>query len=126
MKFLKIALLTLALSIVFMSCTTFKASGLNMTAEPQNYSVVGNFETSVWVSEFLGSPAGVNLFNVTANATDSAVRDAIQREIKAKGGTAAVNVTITNEASFPNILLTGVTFGLYAPGTLIITGTIVK
>jgi Na+-translocating ferredoxin:NAD+ oxidoreductase RnfE subunit len=126
MKALKISLLFAVALLALASCTTFKASGLSMTLDSQKYTVVGSFSTTVWVNEFLGYAAGAKLVNLSADATDSAVKDAIQKEIRAKGGIAAVDVTITHQASFVNLLLNGITLSLYAPSTLIITGTIVK
>jgi hypothetical protein len=54
------------------------------------------------------------------------VKDAIQNAIRDKGGDAAINVTIEHQASFVDILLGAITSGIYAPGNVIITGTIVK
>jgi hypothetical protein len=126
MKALKISALFAVALLVLASCTTFKASGLSVANEVPKYTVLGNFRISVGVTELLGSPAGIKLANITANATDSAVTDAIQKEIREKGGTAAINVTIIHQASFIDILLSGITASIYSPSHVIITGTIVK
>ena len=108
------------------SCTTFKASGLSYSLKAPKTTVVGDFKVEVWVNEFLGAPAGAKLFNITADATEGPVKDAIQKEIRDRGGDAAIDVTIEHQASFVDILLGAVTASIYAPGTVIVTGTVVK
>jgi len=120
-----IALLVVAVALLA-SCTTFKASGLSYSLKEQKTTVLGDFRVEVWVNEFLGSPAGAKLFNITADATEGPVKDAIQKEIRDRSGDAAINVTIEHQASFVDILLGAVTADIYAPGNVIITGTIVK
>jgi predicted RNA binding protein with dsRBD fold (UPF0201 family) len=78
------------------------------------------------VNEFLGSSGGANLVNVTATNMDNEIYDAIRREIQKYSGDAAVNVTVEYQASFVDLLLNGVTFGLYAPAHAKISGVIVK
>ena len=119
--------LVVALGAVLSGCTTFKFSGAQVTAEFPAYTSVGTFEVTIWVNKFLGlAPGGATLFNVTADAMDAPIYDAIQREIHKYSGDAAVNVTIEYRASFVDILLTGLTAGIYAPTEARITGTIVK
>ncbi len=120
-------LIVAALAVAFAaSCTTFKLEGAQVTREIPAYNTVGTFSTSVHVSEFLGAPGGANLLNVTATAMDTAIYDAIQREIQKYSGDAAVNITIEYKASVIDYLLNAVTFSLYAPATAEISGTIVK
>jgi hypothetical protein len=108
------------------SCTTFQVSGVQMNDETPSYQSVGQFEKTITVHEFLGSPGGANFLNVTATNMDEEIFDAIRREIEKFSGDAAVNVTITYEATFVDLLLNGVTFGAYAPAHATITGTVVK
>jgi hypothetical protein len=126
MKVLKVSLLFSVALLLLASCTTFKATGLSVTNEAPKYTVLGDFNVTVGVTELLGSPAGAKLLNITAEATDSVVTAAIQKEIKAKGGTAAVNVSIIHKASFINYLLSGLTLSIYSPSQVVITGTVVK
>ncbi|HTX73059.1 MAG TPA: hypothetical protein VMC79_09565 [Rectinemataceae bacterium] len=126
MKSLRIALIVGAAALLLASCMTFKATGLAVTAQDAKFTVLGNFSTRVWVNEFLGSPGGAKILNVTADATDPAIAAAIDREIKAKGGTAAVAITIVHRASFVNILLAAITAGIYAPSVVEISGTVVR
>ncbi|NNM66703.1 MAG: hypothetical protein HKM06_01695 [Spirochaetales bacterium] len=126
MKALKMSLILALVVLAVTSCTTFKASGLSYTTAPAQQTSLGTFHTEVWVNGFLGASGGTKLFNISSDFTDQAVKDAIQKEIAAKGGTAAVDVTIENQASFVDIILNAITDDLYAPSNLIISGTIVK
>ena len=78
------------------------------------------------IYEFLGSPGGANFINVTADAMDTEIYDAIQREIQKYTGDAAVNVVVEYRAELVDLILGGVTGGLVAPATAHITGTIIK
>jgi ABC-type glycerol-3-phosphate transport system substrate-binding protein len=126
MKTLKIAAAVLVAAALLASCTTFKASGLSYSDKAPKLTVLGDFKTEVWVNGFLGSSAGAKLFNLTADATEGPLKEAIQKAIRDKNGDAAVNVTIEHQASFVDILLNGITSGIYAPGMVIVSGTIVK
>jgi hypothetical protein len=55
-------------------------------------------------------------------AAPVATLDARPRE----NGDAATNITIEFEASFVDLLLNGITSGIYAPGNVIVSGTVVK
>lgn len=119
-------ILAVLLAVVLSSCTTFVLSGTQMTREMPAYDTVGQFETTVKVNEFLGASGGANLFNVTSDTMDTAIYDAIQREIQKFTGDAAVNIEIEYKATFIDMLLNGLTWSLYAPATAHISGTIVK
>lgn len=114
------------ISLAVMSCTTFRASGLAVAPKGQAVTTVGTFHTTVWVSQFLGGPGGAKLFNITADATDPAIHDAIQREIDKLGGSGAIDITITNHPGFGPILLAWITADIYAPTEVEITGTVIK
>jgi hypothetical protein len=116
----------LALVLFLGSCTSFQLSGIQMNEEMPSYQAVGDFKTSVMVSEFLGSSAGTNILNVTATNMDNPIYDAVRREINKYSGDAAVNVTVVYEATLVDMLLNGFTFGLYAPAHANIEGTVVK
>jgi len=121
---LKVLIVLLAISAI--SCTTFQFSGAQVTKTIPSYASVGTFDVTVKVHEFLGSSGGANLLNITADAMDTKIYDTIQREIQKYTGDAAVNITIEYEASFIDLLLNGITFGIYAPATARIKGTVVK
>lgn len=116
----------LLLVISVLSCTTFQFSGAQVTKTIPSYNSVGTFDVTVKVHEFLGSSGGTNLFNITADSMDTKIYDTIQREIQKYTGDAAVNITIEYKASFIDLLLNGITFGIYAPATARIKGTVVK
>jgi len=122
-----IRLLTLLVVGLFVvSCTTFKFEGAQVTRDIQSYNSVGTFDITVKVHEFLGSSGGANLFNVTSDAMNTVIYDAIQREIQKYTGDAAVNISIEYQASFIDLLLNGITYGIYAPATARVKGTIIK
>jgi hypothetical protein len=125
-KNLKVMAFLVVAAALLASCTTFKASGLSYSLKPTKTTVLGNFRTEVWVHEFLGSPGGAKLFNISADATEGPVKQAIQNAIIEQNGDAAINVTIEHQASFVDVLLGAVTSGIYAPGNVIVSGTIVK
>lgn len=122
----KILLLTAVVLMAMASCTTFKVSGLQVTKVMPNYVSVGEFDITVKVFELVGSSGGANLFNATADAMDSKIYDAIQREIQKYTGDAAVNVTIEYKAEFVDIIINGVTMSILAPATAHVSGVIVK
>jgi hypothetical protein len=126
MKSLRFPLLALCLVLLATSCTTFKASGLAYAPAGTKYTVLGDFHTTIWVNEFLGSSGGAKLLNLSADATEGPIQAAIAKEVEAKGGTGAINVTIVHQASFVNLLLNGFTGAIYAPSTVIISGTVIK
>ena len=127
MKVNRIALVVLViLAVVLSSCTTFKLSGVQVTKEIPSYQSVGNFEVAVRVNEFLGAPGGANLGNYSADAMDTVIYDAIQREIQKYTGDAAVNVVIEYKAELMDMIFAGVTGNLWSPATAHISGVIVK
>lgn len=117
-------LLVLVLAVA--GCTTFRLSGVQMVEDMPSMQPLGDFEITVKVNEFLGAPAGANLFNVTSTAMDDRIYDSVRREIQRRSGDAAINVTVEYKASFIDILLSGLTFNLWAPATAIVSGTVVS
>lgn len=122
---IKIALILFAVLAVA-GCTTFQLSGVNVVEDMPSMEPIGDFETSVKVHEFIGGSGGTNLFNVTADAMDNEIYDAIRREVERRSGDAAINVTVKYEAKFLDLLLNGITFGIYAPATATVSGTVVS
>jgi hypothetical protein len=123
----KLFLIVLAvIGICFTACVSFKSSGLQMGMSTSGTENLGNFTTTVFVNKFLGTSAGTNLFNLSSDATDGKVRIAIEKEIQKKGGTAAINISIKYWAGPFQAILNGLTGTLWAPGTLTITGTVIR
>lgn len=112
--------------LVIAGCTTFQMSGLQVVEDMPSMQPLGDFETTVKVHEFIGSSGGTNLFNATATAMDNEIYDAIRREVERRSGDAAINVTVQYEAKFLDLLLNGITFGIYAPATATVSGTVVS
>ncbi|HUX36574.1 MAG TPA: hypothetical protein VMV44_01610 [Rectinemataceae bacterium] len=116
-----------AVAAVFaMGCTTFTASGLGQAPSGSNYTTVGKFDRVIWVNEFLGTSAGAKIFNISSDATDSAISNVIADEVKKQGGTAAINITIAHRASIIDIIFNSLTFHLWAPAEIDISGTVIK
>lgn len=126
MKKFKIVSMLAILAFVMVSCTTASFSGLQMTKDLASFDVVKDFETEITVWEFLGTPGGANLFNISADAMDGPVFNAVQTEIQKLGGDAAVNITIVQKAGLVDYLVSGITGSILAPCKVYISGTIVK
>ena len=124
-KILKVTVVLLVIAMIA-SCTTFKLSGIQITSNIQSYQTVGEFEIKVNVTEFLGSAGGANLFNVTADAMDEKIYDAVQREIQKFTADAAVNVTVEYQATAINLILNAITGYIIAPATAVVTGVLIK
>ena len=82
----KLIPLIAVLSLLLAGCTTFQLTGVHVAKDLPAFSKVGEFDVNIWVNEFLGSSGGANILNVTADAMDAAIYDAIQREIQKFSG----------------------------------------
>jgi len=124
----KLLLIVLAvfLSIGFVSCTTFQANGIQMGMITDGYEILGNFSKKVYINKFLGTSGGTNLFNLSSDATNGPIRDAIEKEIQKKGGTAAINISIKYGSNPIQWWLNGLTGNIWAPSTVTISGTVIK
>jgi hypothetical protein len=111
---------------LFGACTSFQASGLEFHNTPTSGDVLGDFDVTVTINKFLGTPAGITLANIGQDSVDPKVTETIRNEIASKGGTAAVNVKVENQATPLQIVLTYITGAIYAPATVHITGTVIK
>lgn len=118
--------ITIVCAMVIAGCTSFQISGIEVPQVKTEGTVIGSFAIKVAVHKFLGNSGGTTLFNVSADAMDPEIVQAIRNEVAYQGGTSAVNVKIVYKASFVNILLNAITFSIYAPATAYITGTILK
>ena len=126
---LRMVVLALVLCFGLTGCTTFNASGLQMglVINGQKYERVGDFSEKEWTNKFLGwGVNGGTLFNLTSNATDPKVRDAVQKNIRRLGGDGAIDIKIKYGSNPLQWILTGVTFGIWVPGTVTVSGTVVK
>jgi len=120
------AVLAVCISAGLTSCISFEASGFQMHNQAFNYQNLGDFKTIVRVNKFLGTPGGSTWFNIGSGATDPAIRNAIQNEINARGGTGAVNIKIVYGGEGWSLIVSYLTLTLWSPGTAIITGTVIK
>lgn len=120
-----------AIFVLFLitSCTSAKFSGLQVQKAEKNtanYTVLGEFDEFVNVNEFIGNSGGMNLGNVTATEMEAPTFDVIQKAIAKFEGDAAVDVVITQHATFLQVFLNMITGGIYAPVTVSVTGKVVK
>jgi hypothetical protein len=113
-------------SLPLVSCTTFQASGLQMGGRNARYQVLGDFNTKVWVHKFLGQSGGATLFNIGAGISEGAVQSTIMREVQARGGTSAINVKLKWGSNPIQWILNGLTWNIWAPTTLTISGIVIK
>lgn len=115
------------LSAVFLSsCVTFKADGLAFTTANENVQVLGNFSKKKTVHELFGTSGGTNLFNISATAMNEKITGIIWQEIQKKGGNAARNISITYSAGPLAYIANVITFGIWAPASLKVTGEVIK
>jgi hypothetical protein len=126
---LGVLVLLLILSTILAGCTTFAASGLQMGLyiNGQRYEKVGDFSEKEWTNKFLGwGFNGSTLFNLSSEATDPKVKDAVEKNVKKFGGDGAIDVKIRYGSNPAQWLLTLVTIGIWVPGTVTVSGTVVK
>ena len=110
----------------FIACTTFQASGIQMGLSTSGYEVLGEFSTRVYINKFLGQSGGTNFLNLSSNATSGPIRDAIDKEIQKKGGTAAINVSLKYGSNPLQWFANYITFNIWAPATVTINGTVIR
>jgi len=121
--------LVLVFGMVLAGCTSFVASGLQMglVINGQKYEKVADFSEKQWTNKFLGWGAnGGTLFNLSSDATELQVRKAVEKNIKKYNGDAAIDVKIKYGTNPLHWIFTYITVGIWMPGTVTVTGTIVK
>lgn len=116
----------MVLVLLLAGCTTFKAEGLSFMPPDDGLQVVGTFEEKVTVHKFLGNPGGLNLFNITSNATVNALTGEVWNAVHKAGGTGAVDVKVKYSANVLHYLANSITFGIWAPAKITVSGTIVR
>jgi hypothetical protein len=119
----------LALGFGLVGCTTFQASGLQMglVINGQKYEKVHDFSQKEWTNKFLGwGINGGTLFNLSSDATDQQVREAVEKNVKKYGGDGAIDVEVKYGSNPIQWILTAITWAIWMPGTVTVTGTVVK
>jgi len=124
-KFLAV-FLVVGMATFAMSCRTFQATGLEVSLTGSSVDVLGDFRASVWVNKFLGTSGGGNLFNLSSDAKEGAVIDLVKKEIANKGGDRAINVKVVYTVNPLQYVLNWVTGQIWAPASIVVTGTVVK
>jgi hypothetical protein len=121
MRFIILPLVFIVLVVMVSGCYTLNAIGtpadypLSLSNHPTG-QVIKHFSTTMKVNHFI---YGL----VTPSNPD--VAKAISDEVKAAGGTSAINVKIQYQATFVDGLINSITFGIYNPFTLIIEGDVI-
>lgn len=123
-KNLVIVALCALLVVLFASCTTFTFA--NAGYGTFKGTELGTFDITVKSMELLGVPGSMNLASISQGKGQEAVAAAIQAEIDALGGTAAINVTVEQNTSLIDILLNSITGSILAGEEVHVTGTVIK
>lgn len=121
-----IVLLALGLVVLLSGCVSAQFSGLQFGIDTSDYEVVQDFESRVVILEFLGGPAGLNLFNVTADRSDMATKNLISNEISAAGGDGARDIKIVHKATIWHLLISYFSLNIVAPSAIEVSGTIIS
>jgi hypothetical protein len=109
-------------AITISGCYTLNAVGtpadptFSMSNNPSG-SVVKHFSTTMTVHHFI--------FGLVVGS-DPEVARALSDEVKASGGSGAINVKLHYQMTFVNGLVNTITFGIYNPFTLTIEGDVTK
>jgi len=126
---LGILVIVLVFGFDLTGCITFQASGLQtgLVINGQKYEKVGDFSEKEWTNKFLGwGVNGGTLFNISSTATDPDVKRCVEKHIKRLEGDAAIDVRIRYGNNPVQWILTAMTFGIWMPGTVTVSGTVVK
>jgi hypothetical protein len=123
MKSFRVGAVLLAL-LLMASCTTASFQGMQMTTQVPSFNVVGQFERTLSQHAIIGGWSGGSLVKLSDN--DERIFAIITDEIQKKGGDAAIDVTIEYGANVVDLLLNAVTFSIYNPGKVSISGTVIK
>lgn len=122
MKSLSMLLFLVLVASVLSGCYTVNVIGtpadqaLSLSNQPSG-TLVRHFSTSIWVHHLIWGLVPLN---------DPDVAKILSDEVKASGGTHAVNIKVNYQATFINGLLNLITWQLYNPFTLTIEGDVVK
>jgi len=122
MRSIFLSLILLAVVVTVGGCYTLNAIGtpadqtLSLSNQPPG-SVIKHFSTTMKVNHFIYG---------LVTPSDPDVAKAISDEVKAGGGTNAINVKMHYEMTFVDGLINVITFGIYNPFTLIIEGDVIK
>ena len=102
---------------------------MGLVINGQRYEKLGNFTERKWTNKFLGFPVlsnGTALFNLSSTETDPQIKLSVEKNIQKLGGDAAIDVKIRYGSNPLQWTLSTITLGIWMPGTIIVTGTVVK
>lgn len=122
MKWTTLLFVLVILAVAISGCYTVNVIGtpadqpLSLSNQPSG-TLVKHFSTSVWVHHLIAGLVPLN---------DPDVAKILSDEVKASGGTHAVNIKVNYQMTFVNGLLNVITWEIYNPFTLTIEGDVVK
>jgi hypothetical protein len=99
---------------------------MGLEQSQSTYEVLGEFSTRVWVNKFIGTSGGTTFLNLSSDATDGVVRNAIEKEIRQRNGDAAINIRIRYGNGPLTYFLNVLTGTIWAPSTVTVSGTVVR
>jgi hypothetical protein len=100
---------------------------MNWQINGRQYKKMHNFSQKLWTNTFLGWGAyGGTLFDLASEAIEPQLKAAIAATIKKYGGDAAVDVRIKYGSNPVQWILTAITGAIWVPGTVTVSGTVVK
>jgi hypothetical protein len=100
---------------------------LNQIGEPVDQGIeITNVEKATPISHFKTDETINHFIWGLVSPSNAEVEKLIAQEVQRVGGTRAVNVRMTYQATFLNGLISTITFGIYHPFTLTIEGDVVK
>jgi hypothetical protein len=124
-----ILVLTAVSLLIFSGCATIALDGrsaehkIEMTATGERpYEVVKSFS----VNDKAGWIIGIIPVNLPAGDNNTYLGTLIDQQVSEAGGDGAINVKIRAQNQFVDLLINVVTFGIYYPRTVTISGDIIK
>jgi hypothetical protein len=122
MKHVAILLLTLALIVVASGCYTVNGIGTPADATIS----MSNHPTGAVIKHFTITSKVHHLIYGLVTLNDPEIAKTVSDEVKAAGGTSAINVRFRYEMTFVDGLVNTITFAVYNPFTLTVEGDVVK
>ena len=122
MRFIALIAVLVLLAVGFSGCYTLNAIGtpsdtaISMSNQPSG-TMIKHFSMSMKVHHLIYGLVTLN---------DPEIAKAVSDEVKASGGTHAINVKITYQMTFVDGLVNMITFSVYNPMTMVLEGDVVK
>jgi hypothetical protein len=109
----------LALVLVLAGCQTVTFQGLQVVTSGPTYTKLKDFSITIADPHLFGGLAPMG-------QPDQKIMDYIKKEIESQGGNGAIDVEIDYGYTTLDFVLNMLTWNVYSPRTITITGTVVK